>query len=181
MPGDALAEAMPDRLAALLGHGVSEGLAARLQGEARLRAGLDRLLADRLGTLPELDAVQAHVLSMDGAALARLGAQAGAVWHASAIGRIVDGAAVRALVAAIGEDLRGVALRGRVLAGPETAAAPEAIAALIPHDGAACLAAWCAAQPRPVAARVALRWTPAAPGAAHRAQGPAIIAWLAEG
>ena len=171
--------ALPAQLAAALGHGVSTALAARLQAADRLRTRLDEILAQRFGAVTAPDAVQEQLLAMDAPALSRLADQAGAVWHAAAIARLVDGAAVRALVAAIGEELREVALRGHALAGPGTISAPEAIAALIPQDGAACLAAWCEAQPVAVGMRVSLRRPAATPGEAHRAQGPAIIAWLA--
>ena len=181
--------AQPDQLTAALGHLIPVTLAARLQAADRFRTRLDAMLAERFGTVQSPDAVQERLLAMDAPALALLAAQAGAVWHAEAIARLVNGGAVRALVAAIGQDLRAVALRGRALAvnsdralsSDELPQAPEAIAALIPHSGAACLAAWCKVQPIAVGARVRLRCVAATPGAVHRAQGPAIIAWLAQG
>ena len=173
--------ALPSHLAAVLGPGLSETVAARLQGIERLRPRLDQILAARLGAVTEPDAVQAQVMGMDTSSLARLASEAGAVWHAAAIARLLDGEAVRALVPLIGKGLWTVALRGYTLSGPATASTPEEIASAIPADGAACLAAWCEAQPPPVAGRVGLRWAPSVPvtpGAAHRERGPAILAWL---
>ncbi len=68
----------------------------------------------------------------------RLARQADALSHAAAIARILDGDAVRSLVALIGEDMRDVALRGRGLSGPTTASTPQAIAtAMAAHDAPA--------------------------------------------
>ena len=183
--GDTLVRAARlDRLAAVLGGGLSEALAARLQAADRLHSRIEQVLAARLGAVEKPDTVQARLLGMDAPSLVRLAGEAGAVWHAAAIARLLDGAAVRALVALIGEDLRAAALRGRALAGPATASTPDEIASAIPLDGDACLAAWCEAQPMPVAARVGLRWAPRAatePSAAHLERGPAIVASLVLG
>ncbi len=166
---------LPAQTAALLGHGVSEGLIVRLLASERLAARLLDVLEARLGPLPPLDPAQTRVLAMDAEALADLSRQAGAVWHGNAIAALVDGAAVRALTGAIGAELRTLALRGLALSQPAAMASPEAIAAALPGAGAACLVDWCASQPTPVAARLALRLSDASPG---RTGGAAIIAWL---
>ena len=57
------------------------------------------------------------------------------------------------------------------------ASAPAAIAAAIAPLGAACLADWCAGQPAPVAARLALL-LPADALAAPEPGGAAAIGWL---
>lgn len=167
----------PARVAALLGHGMSEDLAARLLASSRLAARLDGVLQHRLGPLPALDAAQARALDLDAPGWALLQRQAGAVWHGNAIAAVVNGDALRELVAEIGEGLRAWALRGRALAQPAGAAAVADLAAAIPSAGAMCVAAWCAAQPSPVRARVALRLPEELP-VAEGPEGAAVVAWL---
>ena len=170
--------AQPAVLAAVLGHGITEALAARLQAMDRLLPRLDRIVAAQLDALGELDAMQAQVLQMDMPSLARLASEAGAVWHGASIARLLDGEAVRTLVALIGAELWQTGLRRRALCGPSDASTPTEIAAALPGDGAACLAAWCEAQSAPIAALLAPRRPPAMPAPAHRAAGPAIVAAL---
>jgi len=175
----------PARVAALLGHGVSEALASRLLASDRLAARVLGVVETRLGELPALDSTQARALAMDADAIAELRLRAGAVWCGNAIAAVVGGPAVRELNAAIGEGLRLLALRGRALAQPVGIASPEAIAAALPGVGAGCLAAWCACQPAPLAARMAMRappgtWPAGQAEPAGEAGGAAIVAWLLE-
>ena len=168
---------LPDRVAALLGHGTSGGLASRLLASRRLAARLDEVLQQRLGPLPALDAAQARALELDAQGWSLLQQRAGAVWHGNAIAMVVDGRELRALLAEIGEDLRGWALRGRPLAPVAGTVAVAEIAAAIPAAGAGCLAAWCAAQPDSVRARIELRLAADLP-AAGGVDGGAVVGWL---
>jgi hypothetical protein len=134
------------------------------------------LVGNRLGS-PSPSATQSAALSLDSAGLTRLAGYAGAIWHAKAIVRLIDGIAVRNLIAAIGGELRSFAINNVVLAPPvEGETTTEAIPEDIRLDGNRCLAAWCAARPIAVGTRVALRLaddTP--PEQTHRTFGPAII------
>lgn len=174
-------DAKPAQLAALLGATVPPALVEDMVRSPRLRARLAGLLPARLGDVGAIDSVQGALLAMNRDALLSLALRAGAVWHAAAIKRIVEGAAIRTLVERIGEAQRRVALAGAALA-PEAelaAPSPDAIADAVPTDGAACLAAWCEAQPWPVAIRLRLLRPEAAPSPEHISRGPAIITWLA--
>ncbi len=172
-------DAKPAQLAALLGATVPPSVVEDVVRSPRLRAKLAGLLPARLGAIGEIDSVQGVLLAMNRDALLSLSMRAGAVWHASAIKQLVDGAAIRALVERIGEAQRRIALAGAALAPPAKHLSLDALAEAIPADGAACLAAWCEAQPWPVAVRLRLLRPEAAPDPEHVNQGPAIIAWLA--
>jgi YOP proteins translocation protein K (YscK) len=176
---DLLRHAPQSRIAALLGHGVSQAFIDRLRGTPRLNARLAALIAEQLGEVGDLTMEQRTALALGPEAMAGLAVQAGAVWHAGAIARIIDGAARRMLIGLLGEDTYRLALDGLPLAAAEVPdQSPEAIADAAPGDGAACFAAWCDTQPLAVAGRLALARPIAAVTPAHRASGPAVIDWL---
>lgn len=179
---DVLRAAPHDRLAALLGHGVSSALIGRLVGSARLRTRLAGLISSRLGDLGELDRHQVSALAMTPDGLLDLSTRAGVVWNGAAIARIIDGASRRALLVALGEHRYSLALAGLGLAQPGATLdpSPDGIVAAVAADGAACLAAWCEAQPATVAGRLRLIRPDGSPGTAHAMSGPAIVAWLLE-
>jgi hypothetical protein len=114
---------------------------------------------------------------LDSSGLTRLASYAGVIWHAKVIVRLIDGTAVRNLIAAIGGEFRSFALNNVVLAPPiDSEITAEAIPEEIGLAGNRCLAAWCAAQPIAVGIRVALRLADGTPPErTHRTFGPAII------
>lgn len=171
-----------DRIAALVGHGVSAALVGRMVRSARLEARLSSLVAARLGPLGDVDAGGAAVLAMTADERLDLAGRAGAVWHGAAIARVIDTPSHQALVTGLGGDGYGAALAGRhlaqVTAFPDLS--PEAILRAVARDGIACFAAWCDTRSPALADRLRLVG-PAAPAeAVHRASGPAIVAWLLE-
>lgn len=168
-----------DRVAALIGHGVSPGLVARLVRLPRIEAKLAALLTTRWGSLGPLDHGQSAVLAMGDDDLGALASRAGVVWHAGAIARVIDGASRQDLVERLGPGGYELAMAGLRLARPvetDAVASPDMIAA----DGSACLAAWCDAQPPAIADRLRLIRPAASPASVHHASGPAIVAWLLE-
>jgi hypothetical protein len=176
---DLVRHAPQSRIAELLGHGVSQAFVDRLRGTPRLNARLAALIAEQLGEVGNLTMEQRTALTLTQEAMAGLAAQAGAVWQAGAIARIIDGATRRALIGLLGEDTYRLALDGLPLAAAEMPnQSPEAIAGAAPGDGAACFTAWCDAQPPALAGRLALVRPMAAVTPAHRASGPAVIDWL---
>lgn len=172
--------AAPDRIADVLGHGVSPALIGRLVRLQRIEARLAALVAARWGPLGPLDPAQAAILAMDEDELVALASEAGAVWHAGAVARVIDGSSREALIGSLSAHGYDLALAGVHLASPSSedpgAVLPESIAA----DGAACLAAWCDAQPPAIAGRLRLVRPAASPKSVHAAAGPAIVAWLIE-
>jgi hypothetical protein len=182
-----LQNARHDRIAALLQHGVSTALVGRLIHTERLQMRLAEFVSAQLGELDALDGIQASVLAMSADAMADLAMRAGAIWHARAIARIIDTPSRRALLALLGDDRYRIALESLNLDSLDLAAlttdidrTPEAIAKSVETDGAACLAAWCEAQPPQIANRLALLKPAGSPTAIHKASGPVIIAWLLE-
>jgi len=189
----------PARFACWLGHGVTADLIARMLAVPRLETRCGHLLRERLGPWPDASGAPpcparasvraAHVRDLDGLALLWLAQQAGAIWHARSILRVIDGVAVRALVSGIGATLRLVAIRHAALAPADadgttgvealpvdTLADPELLARRIAHDGIGCLAAWCDAQPPALGQRVLLGLpAPWLPTDAYRAYGPPIL------
>lgn len=169
-----------DRVAALIGYGVSPALVARLVRLPRIEAKLAALLTTRWGPLGPLDPGRSAILAMGDDDLLALASRAGVVWHAGAIARVIDGPSRQELVDRLGPGDYDLALAGLHLArsveAPAGAVSPEAIAA----DGSACLAAWCDAQPPAIADRLRLIRPAASPAAVHHATGPAIVAWLLE-
>ena len=180
--------ASPDCVAALLGPGLPGGLVGKLAGTARFAPRLYAAAASRLGDLPQLDPRQSAALALDADGLRVIALRAGAVWHAAAIARIVDGVARRRVMASLGPASYALALKGRDLApsGGATELPKGDLADAAVADGGCCWAAWSASQPAPVASRLSLldRDVPSpldhdVPSrAAHRNFGPAIIAWL---
>jgi hypothetical protein len=164
------------RFAEWMGHGVSTDLVARMSGNERVLARCIDLLDDRLGPFVP-SRRQAIALSLDRSGLATLAHQAGVIWHAATIARLIDGAAVRNLVAAIGPELRLLAIRNVALAPPmEQTPSADIRLEMIHLAGQCCLAAWCAKQPSAIGKRIALRLPDRAePEDAHHAFGPPII------
>jgi hypothetical protein len=168
-----------DRIAALLGHGVSATLVARLVSAPRLQIRLAAMISAQLGEIEGLDEDQASVLAMTPEAIADLSTRAGLVWHAGSVARVIDAVSRRALVAALGENNYVLALDGIAMAAPATLApSPKTIEDAIRVDGPACLTAWCETQPPGIASRLALLLPPASTTSAHKAAGPAIVAWV---
>lgn len=183
----------PARVSEWLGHGITADLLGRMLAVPRLDAACQRVLERRLGPLPDaMSPAAAAALTMDGFALLGLAQRAGAVWHARAILRAIDRAAVRALLNVIGPSLRLVAIRHAGLASPPVPAGtgedadgppdPARLADAIASDGLACLAAWCAAQPAAISRRLLLRLPcPVSAEAPRYPHAPAVIdALLAE-
>ena len=178
---DRIAEAPADRIAEALGCGIGAGLVERLMAEPRLRLRLVDITVGRLGPTGALNQAQAAILGMARGALDALALRVGAVWHARGAARIIDGPTRRMLTARWGDDVVAFALNGLPLAPPDEPVdlAPETMVALAPAEGSACLAAWCAVQPAPIASRIALVRPPASWAPKHRSWGPAIVDWAA--
>lgn len=164
------------RFAEWMGHGVSADLVDRMFGNERVLARCIGLLDDRLGPFVP-SRRQAIALWLDRPRLATLAYQAGVIWHAAAIARLIDGAAVRNLVAAIGPELRLFAIQNVALAPPmEQTPSGDILLEVVDLAGQRCLGAWCARQPSAIGKRIALRLPDhAAPEDAHHAFGPPII------
>jgi hypothetical protein len=173
----------PDRLAAVLGCGVSAGLVGRLSQSPRVWQRAAEYISQRLGDVGTLSREQARALAMRPDELIDLANRAGAIWHRGAIARIIDARARRSLVEMLGEKNYALSMAHGGLEPPGTAAelAPEDIAAAIPADGAACLAVWCEAQHHAVAERLRLTRPVASPERAHEMWGqPIVIRLLAD-
>lgn len=154
-PGALLGRASGDALASLLE--LPAPLVEALRRCPRTATGLEDVVRHRLGALPhEPDTAARRILHLDGDGLRRLSLCAGAVWHARAVLHLLDGAALRAFVAEVGEAPRAAALRWHDLAGAAALPADEPLAAAVARDGWRCLHAWCTAQPPSVARRVLL-------------------------
>jgi hypothetical protein len=178
-----LLQAAPhDRLAFVLGYGVSAALVDRLAQLTRLQARMTELISSRLGDLGDLNREHAKVLAMAPDELMDLSIRAGVVWHAGVIARIIDGVSQRALVVLLGERNYGLALACLCSQPPlpdnTFDRGPKDIAKAVSVDGAACLAAWCESQPRAVSGRLRLIRPAASPEAAHETLGPQIITRL---
>ncbi len=176
MSDASLSWAEPQRLAEWFGHGIDAELLIRITSFRRLASRCGRLIDDRLGPFtasPE----QQRMLSLDGLGLMGVAHQAGTIWHARTIVRVIDGPAVRGLLASIGSRLRSFAI-AHVGSAPE-ATQPvqiDALPAFIASDGLACLVAWCEVQPAAVGERLILRLGACAVADdRHRVAGPAII------
>ena len=171
-----------DRLAAAIGEGLPATLAQRLLDAPGLQPRLAALLSRRLGAAGG-DAGLTRLLAMEAAAIDGLVLQAGVAWHGAAIVRMLDGSRIRALAARLGFDPRPLALGFASRPTPPGDATPEdQLPDRIASDGAACLAAWCAALPPPDHAHAQLVLPPhAAPGTAHAAYGPAVVAAVLDG
>ncbi len=171
-----------DRIAALVGHGVSAALVSRVVRSPRLEARLASLVAARLGRLDDVDRSGAAVLAMTPDAWHDLARSAGAVWHGDAIARVIDGPSHQALVTGLGQSGYARALAGRHLTQVTSPAdcSLELLLQAVAADGAACFAAWCDAQPPALAGRLRLVRPAAAVDAVHRTSGPTIVAWLLE-
>ncbi len=166
----------PQRFAEWIGHGVSSGLAGRMLANRRLKLRCAELLERRLGSVAP-SVIQATALSLDGRGLTRLARQAGATWHAASIVRLIDGTAVRNLIAAIDQELRLFAIRNIALAPPISDEVPnDALPQEIARAGLRCLSAWCGEQPAAVGMRIALRLADhVPPEEPHRTFGPALV------
>jgi hypothetical protein len=169
-----------DRVAALLGHGFPGRLVEKLAEMPRFAPRLQAAVASRLGDLPPIDARQIVALALDEDGLRRITLRAGAVWHAAALARLVDGAARRGAIASLGPDAYALALESRALGSSGGSAdLPQGdLAGAAAVDGECCWAAWCAMQPAPLKSRLSLLARDVSPLAAHMAFGPAIIGWL---
>lgn len=177
-----LRSAPHDRVAALVGHGVSAALVGRVVRSPRLEARLASLVAARLGPLGVVDRGGAAVLAMTSDEQLQLAGSAGAVWHGDAIARIIDGPSHQTLLTGLGQHRYGAALAGRHLAPVKNPVdrSPELLLQAVAADGAACFAAWCDAQPAALAGRLRLVHPEASVEAAHRTFGPTIVTWLLE-
>ncbi len=175
-----LQAATHDRLASVLGCGVSAALVDRLVQSPRFRTRLTGLVSSRLGDIGAVSREQARVLAMRPDELTDLSIRAGVVWHAGAIVRIIDGVSRRSLVALLGDKNYELALACLSLQaqGITLERGPEDIAKAVPVDGAACLAAWCESQRREISGRLRLTRPVASAGPLHEAWGPQIVARL---
>ncbi|WP_158921292.1 hypothetical protein [Acidisphaera sp. S103] len=107
-------------------------------------------------------------------------AQAGAVWHARRVCALVRGADIAELGDQLSEAVRHAALRHVALT-PEDVDATPSLVADIMRDGRGCMAAWIAALPDWVSARVRLKWADASqpPAGARTQAAVAIVRTLA--
>jgi hypothetical protein len=169
-----------DRLAAVLGYGVSSAMIDRLAQIPRLQARMTELISARLGDVGDMTQDQARVLAMSSDELAVLSARAGVIWYGGAIARIIDKASRQSLVALLGEETYAVALACIDLQPPgiTLGLTLENIAEAVPIDGAACLAAWCGSQRHSVSRRLQLTIPAATPDSIHTTWGPTIIGRL---
>lgn len=176
--------ANPARVAPLLAPGLAASTAQSLLAAERLRPRVLAWLDDTLGEADasQLDPADARLLdglAGGGDAASRLATLAGAIWHAPAILGMVMAADIAAVSEKHGEAARKAAIAHAPSRPPIDA--PGDIDHL-QADGEACVAAWIAALPPPIAARARLGWSDAAlpaPGPAHEAHGPAILRLLA--
>jgi len=151
-----------------------------LAGSDRFALRFEAAVEDWLGPLPVLSSDGAALMALDPDAIEALALRAGAIWHGRAMSQAIGGSAVRALVGAIGVELRQLGLaQGWRRQSARAALDPERIAADLHQDGLACLHAWCLAQPPPLGRRVALR-LPSLPEPSdeHLAIGPGIVVAL---
>lgn len=170
----------PATVAAWLGHGLPPTLIKRLTSTQRFAPRVAELLEARLGDLPRaMEAAQVTALELDMLGMAGLALRAGAVWYGQQIARMIDGAAVRALVSVIGPDLRSLALLHRELS-PETDPLDvDELASALERQGVACLRAWSQRQPKSIALRMELRLPQGlSPSDAHLYAGPVIVETL---
>lgn len=144
--------------------GVQPSLADRLRGCRRTALRVERLAVSRLGpSSATLTATQARLLGMDAEALERMSLHAGAVRHARAVLRLIDGPTLRTLAVTLGAGARDAALRWRELvAGGPDPSMDAPLAELAMRDGLRCLHGWCDQQPPYVGARVRLLLPPGA-------------------
>ncbi|WP_407158261.1 hypothetical protein [Bradyrhizobium sp. STM 3557] len=175
-----LQSASSDRLASVLGCGISSTLVDQLVHTPRFRDRLFGLVLRRLGEVGCLSREQAKMLAMQPDQLIELSRRAGSVWHAGSIIRIIDGASRRLLISLLGERNYALALVRAEARPPGVTVdlTPEDIAKAVAIDGAACLAEWCEQQPWAVCGRLRLKRPAAAPDSVHRTWGPQIIAHL---
>lgn len=179
----ALLRAAPhDRVANLVGCGVSPEIVERLMGSPRLELRLSSLISSYLGPPGEVSRDQAAVLAMTSAEHADLATLAGLVWHGGRIAQMIDRASRDAVLARFGEHGYGVALAGLHLSRPveDAALPPDKLGDRVTSDGLACLAAWCDAQPPTVAGRLRLVLPENSADAVHHEHGPAIVTWVLE-
>jgi hypothetical protein len=176
MTSSAMEWVNPERFSQWVGHGISSELVQRMLSNQHLTVRCGELVRGRLG-LPTPSALQVVALSLDTTGLTRLAHHAGAIWHAASVARLIDGSAVRDLIAAIEPQLRLFAIRNNALAPPIIDdLAPDALPEDIVRSGQRCLAAWCAAQPASVGVRIVLRLaSDLAPHHSHREFGPALV------
>jgi hypothetical protein len=161
-PGD---EPVPERIAELFAPGLAPEAATRLLESPRLRFRAAALLATRLGDASRALAAlepgeRMLILAFDAtAAFARAASFAGAVWHAGRVRALVLRDDIFAFEKAVqfGTGARAMALRHSDLAHPADNT-KEPLADIVIRDGHACLAAWAASLPEPIAARVRLRF-----------------------
>jgi hypothetical protein len=170
----------PDRLASVLGYGVSADLLNRLVRSPRFRDRVVSLVASHLGDVGPLSREQTKILAMRPDELIDLSNRAGSVWHVGSIVRAIDGASRRLLVSLLGTKNYELALACIDLQprGIALDLMPEDIAKVVPIDGAACLAAWCEGQSCAVSSRLRLARPVASPELIHETWGPQIIARL---
>jgi hypothetical protein len=169
-----------DRLASVLGYGVSANLLDQLIGTPRFRDRVVGLVELYLGDVGVLGREQMKILAMQPDDLIDLANRAGSVWHAGSIARAIDAESRRLLVSLLGTKNYDLALASINLQPPGLAldVVPEDVAKAVPIDGAACVAAWCERQASAVSTRLRLVRPVASPELSHETWGPQIIARL---
>src|SRR5258708_1534252 len=100
----------PDRFAQWIGCGVPVELVTRMLANQRLKSRCGDFIRGRLGSASP-SAIQAAALLLDDANLTALTHRIGAVWYAERITGLIDGSAVRDLIAKVGAELRLFAIR----------------------------------------------------------------------
>jgi len=156
----------PDHLAALLPAGCPKSLRDRLQHARRLRVRLSALLAHRHGLEPvntaDLATPEGQFAQFEGEALHKAALQAGAIWHAHRVRKIILAEPRRRLLNGLGHGIYQNAL-GAVDLSPVLADdrddTPDVSTLLrhIEHDGRTAIRAWCHHQTPALGKRLLLK------------------------
>ena len=165
----------PHRLAFALGNAVERDALGSVMAYRRVARTVQARIVARYGEASEPAAWMRDASVRDVVVLA-----AGAAFHAADLQRIIDGAALRALNAALGDTVVAHGMASRPLDAGGGSPTPDTIRA----DGEACLVAWRdahLAEGDPGAIALTLLMPPGwfarrLPDAAHREHGPALIA-----
>ncbi|MEM8948508.1 MAG: SctK family type III secretion system sorting platform protein [Pseudomonadota bacterium] len=166
----------PERIASLLPEGLPIGFRDRLIGSKRLRVRLSALLARRFRLAPccagDLDTPEGRLAQLEGEPLQNAIQQAGAIWHAKTIRKIILSEQLRRLIELLGRDNHRAALRFIDLAADDDGTRGpfggddqppldvEKLLGRIERDGLVAVNAWCRHQPASIAGRLKLKLPP---------------------
>jgi hypothetical protein len=176
----------PERLSVCFGRAIGPGLCAELRASPRLKDRLETALS-RTYSLPPVPAhfpgeeEDAAIAMLPAGAFMEAMPRAGAIYWAAAIANTVLAPHVAALRAAIGDELCGLAVRNRDLAGPSRSfPSLENVSGEIAESGKRCFSAWCDALDPGIGVRVRLKLAPdeiidASPPPEYAGLGPMIF------